>query len=67
MRMRFQLRSEDSIMSTHMCYHVLLCRQDNYSKEDLAGLLEESSMPLQDLLARYNAPILLEAAEDKGG
>ena len=32
-------------------------RNDVDSKEELDNLLEESAMPLQSLLARYNAPL----------
>lgn len=44
--------------------HLLRNDEDSH---DLENLLEESSMPLQDLLARYNAPVLSEdASEDEG-
>ena len=35
--------------------YVILFRKDQDSKEDLENLLEESAMPLQDLLARYGS------------
>lgn len=43
-------------MDTHGIIACTTCRNDVESKEELDNLLEESSMPLQTLLARYNAP-----------
>lgn len=39
--------------------------QNEESKEDLENLLEESSMPLHDLLARYTAPVVDDTTEDE--
>ena len=48
-------------MYVHMC---VCFRKNVESKEDLAALVEESSMPLQDLLSRYGGAPAAAASDD---